>query len=575
MSKILCNPLNLSYRYQHCRDFGKWRVYREGADPTVVYFKGRYYMFVSMSAGFWHSDNLVEWQFHENRNLLIHDYAPDARRIGEYLYFCASRREENCPILRTSDPLSDEFEQVSSPFPFWDPALFQDDDGRVYLYWGCTNTDPLYGVELDPHSMTPKTQKIPLIKADPSLHGFERPGENCHPTPRKGLTALFLSNDPFTEGAYMTKHNGQYYLQYAVPGTEFNTYADGVYVSDHPLGPFEFAPHNPFSSKPGGFITAAGHGSTFQDQYGNWWHASTMRISVNHNFERRVGLFPAGFDEEGVLFCNQNFADYPLIIPDGKFDPRSLEPEWMLLSYKKKVMASSAKKGHGPELAVDENIRTWWSAATNQPGEWLELDLGDVYAVHAIQINIADGNLKPPKHNENELGGPAYMRRYIETEKMVTRYLVEGSLDGKLWFILEDKRHTESDLPHDFFFYEEGRRLRYIKVTGFAFPYQQEFKVSGLRVFGKGKGQKPAQAVAKAQRTGDLNALVVWDEVDHAQGYNIRYGTHPEKLYLSWLVYGQNQLNLPTLNKGFTYYVCVDTFNENGITPGKTIQIEN
>ena len=33
--------------------------FREGADPTLVYFKGKYYLFVSMSAGFWYSDDLL------------------------------------------------------------------------------------------------------------------------------------------------------------------------------------------------------------------------------------------------------------------------------------------------------------------------------------------------------------------------------------------------------------------------------------------------------------------------------------------------------------------------------------
>jgi beta-xylosidase len=87
-----------------------------------------------------------------------------------------------------------------------------------------------------------------------------------------------FGNDPFIEGAWMDKHNGQYYLQYAAPGTEYNIYADGVYVSSHPLGPFTLAKNNPYSYKPGGFIPGAGHGSTMQDKHGNWWHASTMRI---------------------------------------------------------------------------------------------------------------------------------------------------------------------------------------------------------------------------------------------------------------------------------------------------------
>ena len=53
----------------------------------------------------------------------------------------------------------------------------------------------------------------------------------------------------------MTKHDGKYYLQYACPGTQYNTYADGVYVGDGPLGPFTLQKSNPYSSKPGGFIT--------------------------------------------------------------------------------------------------------------------------------------------------------------------------------------------------------------------------------------------------------------------------------------------------------------------------------
>jgi beta-xylosidase len=132
-NKTYCNPLDLGYRYQHHNEGDKRSGVREGADPTLVLFKDTYYLFVSMSAGFWHSEDLLNWQFHANPDLLIYDYAPDVRQIGEYLYFCASHRTKNCPILRTLDPLSDNFEEVSAPFPFWDPDLFQDDDGKVYV----------------------------------------------------------------------------------------------------------------------------------------------------------------------------------------------------------------------------------------------------------------------------------------------------------------------------------------------------------------------------------------------------------------------------------------------------------
>src|SRR5699024_11949042 len=98
-------------------------------------------------------DDLLHWEFHPDPGLLIYDYAPDVRQVGEYLYFCASRKGKNCPILRSKDPLHEPFEQVSAPFAFWDPDLFLDDDGRVYLYWGCSNTTPIWGVEMDPKTM--------------------------------------------------------------------------------------------------------------------------------------------------------------------------------------------------------------------------------------------------------------------------------------------------------------------------------------------------------------------------------------------------------------------------------------
>ena len=99
----------------------------------------------------------------------------------------------------------------------------------------------------------------------------------------------------YIEGAWLTKHGGRYYLQYGAPGTEFNVYATGTYVSDKPLGPFEYAPYNPVGYKPGGFVHGAGHGNTFQDEYGNWWNTGTPWIGYNWTFERRIALFPAAF----------------------------------------------------------------------------------------------------------------------------------------------------------------------------------------------------------------------------------------------------------------------------------------
>src|SRR5262249_20710976 len=152
---------------------------------------------------------------------------------------------------------------------------------------------PIYGVELDPRKQFDTIgEPQVLIGHHFNEYGWEEHGE--------------LNNnkkDGWNEGSWMTKHAGKYYLQYAAPGTEFKVYGDGIYVSDNPLGPFRYMPNSPFSYKPRGFINGAGHGSTFKDKYGNYWHVATMTISVRHMFERRIGLFPAFFDREGELHC--------------------------------------------------------------------------------------------------------------------------------------------------------------------------------------------------------------------------------------------------------------------------------
>ena len=128
-------------------------------------------------------------------------------------------------------------------------------------------------------------------------------------------------------------------------------------MGESPLGPFRLAENSPYSYKPGGFLPGAGHGSTMQDEQGNWWHTSTMRISVNHDFERRCGLWPAGFDADGELFCNQRYGDWPMSLSGFRQDPWR-DPAWMLLSVGKAVTASSFVPGHEPEKAAEENVRT-------------------------------------------------------------------------------------------------------------------------------------------------------------------------------------------------------------------------
>ena len=62
----------------------------------------------------------------------------------------------------------------------------------------------------------------------------------------------------------------------------------------------------------------------------------------------------------------------------------------MLLNYAKPVTASSTLGGYAPNFAVDEDIKTYWSAVSGDAGEFLTTDLGAVSTIRAIQVNYAD-----------------------------------------------------------------------------------------------------------------------------------------------------------------------------------------
>ena len=81
MMKTYCNPLDLGYRYQHMKEGERIAGFREGADPTLVYFKGKYYLFVSMSAGFMTTRPMCA------RSAIISIFLPAAR--GVTARFCA------------------------------------------------------------------------------------------------------------------------------------------------------------------------------------------------------------------------------------------------------------------------------------------------------------------------------------------------------------------------------------------------------------------------------------------------------------------------------------------------------
>lgn len=551
--KTYCNPVDINYRYNY-EQLNDSISYRSAADPVIINHKKEYFMFATISGGWWHSKDMIHWKYIVPNKWPMEDMcAPAAMSVRDTLYLFQSTFEQR-PIFISTEPEKGKLIFYNRWLPRlpkdigpWDPALFYDEDlNKYYMYWGSSNVYPLFGAELDKRERLtykdPKDYRA-MLYLQPEKHGWERFGQDHTSEIR-----------PFTEGAWMTKNNGKYYLQYGAPGTEYNVYANGTYVGDHPLGPFTYAPNNPVSYKPGGFVQGAGHGNTFQDVHGNYWNTGTPWIAVNWNFERRIAMFPAGFDELDQMYSNTRFGDLPHFTPTKKWNSsEELFTGWMLLSYKKPVSVSSQKDGHNAETLSDENPRKFWVAAENNSKQWIVVDLKSEFDVKALQVNFTD-----------------YKSNIYDSDSTVyTRFRMLASRDNKTWEPVADLSREKTDRANPYIELEKPVKARYIKYEHI-YSKTPNLAISDVRVFGNGSGKAPAvpSNVQARRDTDDRNAFVSWKAVPGAVAYNIRWGIQKDKLYQTYQIFADQPTTkeIRALTIGQDYYFAVEAFNENGVS---------
>lgn len=540
--KTYCNPINIDYTYM-IYNAHKDLSYRSGADPAVVRFNDEYYIFVTRSMGYWHSKNMDEWNFIEPKQWYFQgSNAPAAFNYKDSVLYVAGNPSGSMSVLYSENPQNGEWKATPSILHnLQDPALYVDDDGQGYLYWGSSNKFPVRAKKLDKNKRFRPSEEIhELFNLEPEKHGWERFGENHSDTILGG----------YIEGPWMNKFGKKYYLQYAAPGTEFNVYGDGAYTGDSPLGPFEYMPNNPFSYKPGGFINGAGHGSTVNGPADQLWHFSSMAVNVNIGWERRIGMFPTFLDADGLLYSDTRFGDYPHFAPSVT-DKKGGFTGWMVLSYKKPVKVSSQSEEYAGDNLVDENVKTFWLAEKNDDTQWIEIDLIEPALVHAVQVNYND-------HKSDMYG---------KIPGLYHQYVIEGSLDGENWKILVNRGNNSKDVPNDYVQLTDPEKTRFIRYKNIHVPTPY-LSISDIRVFGKGYG-KPPKTPKKptVDRQKDRrDAIITWDLVKNAQGYNVIWGIAADKLYSSWMVYDQHSLELKSLNTDQAYYFSIEAFNENGVS---------
>lgn len=572
-----CNPLDIDYTYM-VYNSSKNISYRSGADPAVVEFRGEYYLFVTRSFGYWHSTDLVNWDFIKPAQWFFEGCnAPTAFNYKDSVIYFAGDPAGYGSILYSDDPKSGKWTPTASiSNNIQDSELFIDDDGKTYLYWGSSNVHPIRVKELNKNDRMLETGvKKDLINLNEEEHGWERFGENnFHPTLKEG----------YMEGASMTKHNGKYYLQYAAPGTQFNVYGDGVYVGDSPLGPFTYMKNNPMSFKPGGFTNGAGHGITVKQTNGQYWHFGTMALASNSHWERRLCMFPTYFDDEGLMHSNTHYGDYPRFGPDHPTKAGE-HCGWMLLSYRGKTTVSSSqmqirkststdndfditnmllvKNSAGEitsEVLTDESPKSYWVADANDDQQWIKIEMLQPGMVNAIQLNFHD--------HESGI--------YTRTEGLRHCFTIEVSENGEEWKTVVDRSKSYRDSPNAYIVLNQPQKARFIRYKNIEVP-GNNLAMSEIRVFGTGFGKKPGKVKdLEVQRHEDCRDVSTsWREVAGAQGYNIRWGIAPDKLYQSWLVYEDTELLMRCFDKNTTYYMSIEAFNENGISEStKIIKID-
>ena len=239
-------------------------------------------------------------------------WAPDAaHKNGRYYLFFPAKGHDD--IFRIGVALSDSPVGPFTPRPeaikgsfSIDPAVFEDEDGSYYMYFG-----GLWGGQLqrwrtgtydssqpkNPTAHLPQDDETALMpkiaKMTDDLLEFAEEPKDVLLIDENGDPLLAGDNDRrFFEAAWLHKHNGKYYFSYSTGDTHFICYG----VGDNPYGPFTYK----------GKILEPVVGWTshhsickVQDKWYLFYHDSSLSRGVTHL--RSIKVSELIHDENGLI----------------------------------------------------------------------------------------------------------------------------------------------------------------------------------------------------------------------------------------------------------------------------------
>ncbi|MGN1345670.1 MAG: glycoside hydrolase family 43 protein [Eubacteriales bacterium] len=214
----------------------------QAADPGVLYHDGTYYCYsTSAPIGYYvyTSTDLVNWK---NEGLCCemawgidksgYYWAPEVVEHNGRFYMIMSV-DEHLGFAVADSPLGPFLPEKNWLFDKTiDGHIFLDDDGRAYLFyvtWRDGHEYGIYGCELEDDIVT--------VKPNTEVHLL---------SPKE---AWEKTDGSVTEGPFVLKHNGTYYLTYSGTGYTSPDYAVGYATSDSPLGEYTRYTGNPILSR--------------------------------------------------------------------------------------------------------------------------------------------------------------------------------------------------------------------------------------------------------------------------------------------------------------------------------------
>lgn len=535
-----------------------------GGEPVVLIFQDDYYLFVSHRKGYWYSPDFQNWTYVDASNYpggVVSVVEMDGQLIG-----CSMNNKNVYRCLDAKKGTWEKCGELSSD-RYGDANMFVDDDGRLYMYFGWSQIMPFQVVELDKKTFKEIGEPKPLFWSDIKNHGFEvRKPEDVIYSIFNGRREYGPEELPWIEGPYMIKHNGKYYLQYAAIGLEFISYSHGIYVSDSPMGPFTYSEHNPLTFKTSGFQVGAGHGSTFHDKKGNLWTICMIPAQYGEGGRgSELAIYPTAVDKQGVMYSNTALGDYPQYYPaEREVGGTDNYVDWKLLSIKKKAIVSSTFEKYLPANALDEDFTTCWAAATGDKGEFFTVDLGAQATINAIQLNWDHIGAARVARTAGAGGMGGATPAAQQAEQLYQCYEVFVSDDNANWAKIISKPENKQELKHDYNELQTPVKAQFVKVVNVATYDGAKFCIKDLRIFGttpQMKVQKVKKFMALRNPEDRREANVVWEPVPGADGYIVRYGIEPKKLYNSYIVYDKTMLYMHSMNTGPEYYFDVEAFD--------------